>query len=78
MPANRLVSTLMMSRTAAPLGLVTTPTLRGRKGSGCFRSSSKRPSFRSFSFSCSKASCRAPFPLGSSFSATSWYCPRFS
>ena len=70
--------TLRISRTAAPVGEVTTPIFQGKAGSGFFASSSNKPSFSSFAFNCSKAFCRAPSPLGSRDSVMIWYSPRAS
>ena len=67
--ANRRLMVLRISTMAAPRGEVTIPSVLGRRGSGFFRRGSKSPSARSFSLSCSKASCRAPLPLGSMSSA---------
>ena len=46
--------------------------LLGQEGSLRLRAGSKRPSALSFSFNCSKASWRAPLPLGSTRSMMSW------
>ena len=62
----------------APVGEVTMPTVRGNVGKGFLRSASKRPSAFRRSFSCSKASCREPAPMGSKVSAISCICPRCS
>ena len=61
--ACRRVSTLTMSRTAAPSSEVTMPIERGRSGSGRLRAAANSPSASSRFFSCSKASCSAPSPL---------------
>ena len=75
-PAKRRVTTCRKSRTAAPVGEVTSPTRRGSVGSARFLAGSKSPSAARRAFSCSKASWSAPRPFGSSTSHTSWYSPR--
>ena len=55
-----------MSAMAAPRGEVTMPMRRGKRGSGRLRSAANSPSAASFFLSCSKASCSAPRPCGSS------------
>ena len=65
-PAGSVGPAPTMSRIAAPSSDVTTPIFRGSTGSGRLRAcveQSLRPSRR---FSCSKASCSAPSPRGSS------------
>ena len=64
-----------MSCTAAPAGDVTMAIRRGYFGSGFLCPSSKSPSFRSFSFSCSKATLRSPAPSGVRDVQYSWYAP---
>ena len=54
----------IMSCTAAPAGDVTMAMRRGYTGSGFLCAASNSPSFRSFSFSCSKATLRSPTPSG--------------
>ena len=61
---------------AAPVGLVTTPIRRTKRGSGRFRAGSNSPSLASFSRSCRRANSRAPIPLGSICSMINWYLPR--
>ena len=56
----------IMSAIAAPRGEVTMPMRRGKRGSGRLRSAANSPSAASFFLSCSKASCSAPRPCGSS------------
>jgi hypothetical protein len=72
-PGKRLASTSIMSRTAAPVGLVTRPTQKGMAGRGRLRSSSNSPSAASFFLSFSNFSCRAPRPSGSTRSTITWY-----
>ena len=50
----------------APLGEVTTPIRRGKKGRGRLRSGANSPSAASLRFSSSKASASRPAPAGSS------------
>ena len=54
----------IMSRTAAPVGEVTSAIDIGQDGIGFFRDSANRPSAASFAFSCSKATFSAPAPSG--------------
>jgi hypothetical protein len=74
----RRLMTLMMSRMAAPVGEVTTPTRRGKSGSGRFNSSANKPSAASLSRICSNATRNAPAPTGSSPSTSNSYSPRGS
>ncbi len=53
-----------MSRTAEPVGLVTSTTRRGMRGSFFLRAGSKKPWVNSFSLSWRKASSSGPIPLG--------------
>ena len=60
----------IISAMTAPRGDVTMPIRRGKRGRGRLRSASKSPSANSFFLSCSKASCSAPRPCGSSISTS--------
>ena len=71
----RAWSTRRKSRSAAPVGLVATPTRRGRKGSGRLRAGSRSPSSRSRSLSWASSRARAPSPRGSTSWTMSWYLP---
>ncbi|OGK90114.1 MAG: hypothetical protein A2W08_12195 [Candidatus Rokubacteria bacterium RBG_16_73_20] len=75
-PPKRRPITRSMSRSAAPLGEVTIPIVRGNRGSARLRAGSNNPSAPSRALSCSNASWSAPSPRGSSSSTTSWYSPR--
>ena len=74
----RLWMMLRMSRTAAPVGEVITPTFQGNSGIAFFFSSANRPSAVSLTFNCSNAFCNAPSPRGSICSTINWYSPRAS
>ncbi len=77
-PGKRRERMWTMSAMAAPRGEVTMPMRRGKRGSGRLRSAANSPSAASFFLSCSKASCSAPTPCGSSTSTSNWYSPRAS
>ena len=70
--ANRRSSTCRMSRMAAPVGEVTTPTCCGSAGSGRLRSAAKSPSAASRFFSASRRSISSPSPAGSIFRSKIW------
>src|SRR5690348_15815413 len=76
--ANRRQATDSTSRTAAPLGEVTTPRRRGKTGSRRLRASSNNPSACSFAFSNSNARRSAPSPASSMCSRINWKLPRGS
>ncbi|MNI25893.1 hypothetical protein D3C73_795720 [compost metagenome] len=61
---NRRCSVMIISRTAAPVGEVTTPMQRGNRGSGRLRAAANSPSSSSLFFSCSYARYRLPIPSG--------------
>ena len=67
-----------MSRIAAPVGLVTTPIARGKRGRAFLAPGSNNPSARSFSTSWRKANSSAPAPLGVISSTYICSCPRTS
>lgn len=54
----------------------TSPTTRGRKGSGFLRPRSKSPSAASTRLRCSMRASSSPTPTGLSWSACSWKEPR--
>ena len=64
------------SRTAAPVGLVTTTIRRGKRGRGRFRAGSNSPSAASRATVWRNASSSAPIPSGSIRRITTWYSPR--
>src|SRR5690606_16249107 len=72
MKGARRPNTLMMSRTAAPLGEVMTPIRVGCEGSGRLRSAANRPSACSRALSASNAWRNAPSPAGSTASRIIW------
>src|SRR5699024_10570958 len=52
------------------------PTVRGRKGSGCLREEANSPSAESTRLSCSSRARSSPRPTGRMSSASSWRLPR--
>ena len=68
----RLRNMLIKSLTAAPVGEVTTPILRGKNGMGFFLSLSKSPSFARRAFSSSNFCASSPAPSGIMAFTTSW------
>ena len=56
--------TLIISRTAAPVGAVITPTVSGYCGMGFLNSSLKSPSSDRRFFICSNAIYKSPTPSG--------------
>jgi hypothetical protein len=74
----RRLITEITSRTAAPLGEVSTPIRRGRAGRARLRAASNKPSAASMALRRSNSRCSAPSPAGSSDSTTSWNSPRAS
>ena len=61
-PGSARAATRRKSRSAAPVGLVATPTRRGRKGSGRLRAGSSSPSAWSRSLSCCRSERLGPGP----------------
>ena len=72
----RSASRCRMSRITAPVGLVTTPMVRGRNGSRRLRPSSNKPSAASAFRRLSSSAINAPSPASSSLSTTIWYLDR--
>ena len=58
----RRVAILIISRTAAPVGAVTTPSVRIKRGIGCLYSGANSPCSASSRLSCSKRSYSCPAP----------------
>ncbi len=65
-----------MSRITAPVGEVTTPITRGRKGSARLRAASNSPSAARRRRRSSSILRMAPSPASSICSITIWYCER--
>src|SRR5699024_7695496 len=64
------------SRSAADSRPQISPTVRGRKGSGCLREEANSPSADSTRLSCSSRASSSPRPTGRMSSASSWRLPR--